>query len=52
LGFDYYSLYSDYFRRKQEEKWESPRLDEMYEMEVMALGKEGEKKRSAIIPFQ
>jgi ABC-type Na+ efflux pump permease subunit len=26
-GFDYYYLYRDYFRRKQEEKWESPRIE-------------------------
>jgi ABC-type transport system involved in multi-copper enzyme maturation permease subunit len=39
-GFDYYYLYHDSFRRRREEKWESPRIDYASEMEVGA-GRDG-----------
>ena len=45
-AFDYYHLYNEVYRRKQEEKWESPRLhlyeNDVPEMEVTVLD-EGER---------
>ncbi len=50
LDFDYYFVYRDYYRKLQQQHWESPRLDDIYELEASNLGKD--QQREAPIPFK
>ena len=48
---DYYYLFQDYFRRKLAEKWESPRIDDIYELESTAQGYGKKEETKEPIPF-